>query len=322
MAFGTAAAYQPVGRLWYIVRMLPPDLAELAQSARNPQAGFFGPGSYAWRILRENTLQLAGPSAALMQIAHPQVGQGVGEHSNFKDDPVGRLKRTFIAVHKIVFGSVDNAMEAAMHSRQMHAKVKGTVPQAHGTFEAGARYHANRVDLLLWVHATLVDGAIDAHTRFIGPLEDEAKEGYYQEMKIFGRIFGIPQDKFPKRYPDFAEYYQDMIKNVLVVSPKAREISESILKGAGIYRPAEPLLRLLAAGMMPANIREGFGLPWNFPMELALDAFTAQIRRARPYTPDLVLYRHAYLRSMKRARAPLPPREGRRPPKFLKFAAT
>lgn len=287
---------------------LPPDLRELAAAAANPNHGLFGPRSYAWRLLNENTIQLAGPYAAFMQIAHPHVAQGVAEHSNNKVDPIGRLQRTFRAVHKIVFGTVDDALEAAMHSRRMHKPVQGTTPTEAGAFGRGSRYHANRSDLLLWVHATLIEGAILGHERFIGPLSRDDKFGLYEEFKIFGRCFGIPQKDYPATYADFSAYYRDMIDNQLAVSPAGREVGHDILYSSGYYKFASPLVVLLAAGMLPPRLRQEFGMPWNRAMDLAFAQVAKGYRRARKVMPREALYRSAYLRALKRVGEPLPPK--------------
>lgn len=287
---------------------LPPDLRELAASAANPRHGFFGPRSYAWRLLRENTIQLAGPYAAFMQIAHPLVAQGVAVHSNNKVDPIGRLQRTFRAVHKIVFGTVDDALEAAMHSRRMHKPVQGTMPTEAGAFTRGTRYHANRSDLLLWVHATLVEGAILGHERFIGPLSQAEKHGLYEELKIFGRCFGIPAKDYPATYAEFSLYHQDMVATTLAVSAAGREVGNDILYRSGYYKFAAPLVVLMASGMLPPRIRKEFAMPWNSAMALAFEQFSITYRRARKVMPREVLYRSAYLRALQRVGEPLPPK--------------
>lgn len=287
---------------------LPPDLRELAATVADPQAGFFGPRSYAWRLLRENTIQLGGPYAAFMQIAHPLVAEGVAVHSNNRVDPIGRLQRTFRAVHKIVFGTVDDALEAALHSRRMHKPVQGTTATEAGAYPRGTRYHANRADLLLWVHATLVEGAILSHERFIGPLSREEKFGLYDELKIFGRCFGIPLKDYPATYADFGEYYRNMIAEKLAVSAAGREVGRNILYNSGYYKYAAPLTVLAAAGLLPQHVREQFGLPWNTAMEIAFDQFSKGYRGARKLMPREALYRSAYLRALKRVGAPLPPR--------------
>jgi uncharacterized protein (DUF2236 family) len=65
----------------------------------------FGPDSMMWRINREQVVLLAGPAAAVLQVAHPQVAMGVAAHSKFRTDSIGRLNRTLEAVYFVAFGT-------------------------------------------------------------------------------------------------------------------------------------------------------------------------------------------------------------------------
>src|SRR5690606_11049679 len=57
--------------------------------------GLFGPDSVTWRIHADFPGMLAGGLSSLMlQALHPRALAGVYDHSNFRDDLVGRLRRT------------------------------------------------------------------------------------------------------------------------------------------------------------------------------------------------------------------------------------
>ncbi|HEX2941367.1 MAG TPA: oxygenase MpaB family protein, partial [Rhodopila sp.] len=63
--------------------------------------GLFGPRAVAWRVHGDVTsMMVGGISALLMQMLHPSVLAGVWDHSSFRSDMQGRLRRTarFIAV--------------------------------------------------------------------------------------------------------------------------------------------------------------------------------------------------------------------------------
>src|SRR5205085_5742513 len=113
-------------------------------------AGLFGPGSLTWRVNREGVLLLGGGRALLLQVAHPLVAAGVAQHSNYREDPFGRLFRTLDTVTTIVFGATPDAHEAAARLRRIHERVKGVA-------DDGTPYQATDHDLIMWVHATLVD---------------------------------------------------------------------------------------------------------------------------------------------------------------------
>ena len=80
----------------------------------------FGPDSMMWRINRERIALLAGPAAAVLQVAHPQVAMGVAAHSKFRTDSIGRLNRTLEAVYSVAFGTseeVERVRDGVAHAR-------------------------------------------------------------------------------------------------------------------------------------------------------------------------------------------------------------
>src|SRR5436305_11547388 len=82
-------------------------------------------GSITRRVNRENVLLLGGGRALLMQLAHPKVAAGVDEHSDFRSDPVRRLRRTVRMTMAIVFGDRETALAAARAVKQTHGKIRG-----------------------------------------------------------------------------------------------------------------------------------------------------------------------------------------------------
>src|SRR5207302_792088 len=99
--------------------------------------GLFGPGSVTWRVNREGVLLLGGGCALILQVAHPLVAAGVAEHSNYREDPWGRLYRTLDLTTKIVFGSSKTAKEASDRIKEVHGRVKGVTKESGGRYPAG-----------------------------------------------------------------------------------------------------------------------------------------------------------------------------------------
>ena len=67
----------------------------------------FSPDSMMWKINREQVVLLGGASAAVLQVAHPQVAMGVAAHSKFRSDSTGRLRRTLDSVYTVAFGTAE-----------------------------------------------------------------------------------------------------------------------------------------------------------------------------------------------------------------------
>ena len=103
-----------------------------------------------WRINREAVLLGSGPTALLLQIAHPLVAEGVAAHSDFRADPFRRLRRTLRTTMDLVFGDGASAEDAVRRLNGIHATVRGAVadPAARATTGVSA-YRALAPELLL-----------------------------------------------------------------------------------------------------------------------------------------------------------------------------
>jgi uncharacterized protein (DUF2236 family) len=246
-------------------------------------AGGFTPESAIWKVSKEWVLMLGGGRALLMQAAHPLALAGIVEHSDYRHDPWSRLSRTMAAVWTAVYGEPDEAERVGRRVRAMHAKVHGRLRTDTGPFPAGTPYDARDPELLMWVHATLVDTALLMYRTYVGPLASEEQEAYYQDMKHLARLFGTPDSAIPATLADFEAYWRSMLDGpAICVTPEARELARSVLAPPLpiVARPAWELVRLATAGFLPAKLRRGYGFTWT-PAHRALLAGSAEaVRRA------------------------------------------
>ncbi|HVL91115.1 MAG TPA: oxygenase MpaB family protein, partial [Actinomycetota bacterium] len=117
--------------------------------------GFFGPDSVSWQVHRETTVLFGGARALLMQAAHPLVIAGASATGFYERNPWARLMRTLHLTYAITFASKDEALAAAERINDVHRRVHGVDPIT------GKHYDALDPELLLWVHAVLVDSALE-----------------------------------------------------------------------------------------------------------------------------------------------------------------
>jgi uncharacterized protein (DUF2236 family) len=250
--------------------------------------GNYGPGSVAWKINRESAVMLGGARAVLMQIAHPLVAMGVSTHSSYMADPFGRAERTFVLGELLTFGSFEKARQAARSINRMHLHVHGDLPIDAGAFEKGTRYDARNPELLLWVHATLVDTLLLCYTLFIGPLTPAEQETYYQESKEVAHLLGLLPDKMPCTVNDLRQYVHDMVhSNRLVATPQARQLAHQVLfpPAPAIVRPLMHLNLQLTCALLPQPIREIYGLEWNTGRQHLFDLSARGMRVIIPRLP-------------------------------------
>ena len=254
-------------------------------------AGLFGPGSITWRVNREGALLLGGGRALILQVAHPLVGAGVAEHSNYREDPWGRLYRTLDVTTRITFGSTATAREASEALARVHTRVRGVTKEDGGRFPAGTPYEASDPELLMWVHATLVDTSLLVYERYVGHLTIAERLRYYEEQKVMGEAFGVPVDRQPATYAEFNEYVDDMLaSDSIAVTNALRDVADATLHPDMplVTRPVFEALKIATAGMLPPRLREELGLPWGPHRERLYGAGRAVLRTLVPALPGLL----------------------------------
>ncbi len=224
-----------------------------------------------WRINREAVLLVAGPTALLLQIAHPHVAEGVAQHSTFESDPWKRLHGTLTTTLDLIFGDTRRAERAIRRLNGIHAAVRGNADDAVAIAVAGLTYRALDPALLLWVQATLFRTSIEAYRAWVGPLTDEDVEVYWQETRRVGQRLGIPLSLSPVDSRAFQAYWDAMLDPTgpIHVTPTARRLSRLIVRPPlpAVPTPLVDMLALPAIGLLPPHLREAYGLPWDAPRE-------------------------------------------------------
>jgi uncharacterized protein (DUF2236 family) len=233
--------------------------------------GFYGPDSMMWRINREAVLLGAGPTALLLQIAHPMVAEGVAHHSTFETDPFKRLHGTIVTTMDLVFGDGAAAERAVRKLNGVHAAIRGPVEddQARRLAES---YRALDPELLLWVQATLIVTSVRAYRRWVAPLSRTELELFWREARSVGVRLGIPLSLSPADWPALTAYWRRMLAphGPIHVTATARRLAPMILRpplplvpGFGI-----DLLALPGLALLPKRLRQEFGIRWDSGREL------------------------------------------------------
>lgn len=215
---------------------------------------FVGPDSVSWRVFKNPvTLFIGGVAAVFMEFADPRVRSGVWEHSNFRTDPVLRLKRTGLAAMITVYGPRDMAEKMIANVSRMHSRVSGTTP-------SGQPYDGLDPELLNWVQATAGYGFLEAHNAYAWRLTDDDRDRFYREGQTAAALYGATGA--PKSLAE---------QRALFESAASRfEASDIVFEFRNIMRtaPAFPLpahfiqrtLVRAAVEIVPAPIREVLGL--------------------------------------------------------------
>jgi len=234
-------------------------------------------------ISADAILLIGGARAILLQIANPEVGHGVAEHSDFAHRPLDRLHGTLTYLYVTVYGTPDEARAVARAVGRAHAPVAGAT-------DAG---------LQLWVAATLYDTAIRVRELIYGPLADADAESLLADYAVVGTALGVPRASWPGDRAAFARYWDSA---TVEVDDVARGVASALLHPANVpwwMRALMPTVRLATAGLLSPSLRSAYGL------ELDERRYARLVRTLRIVYPRLPrLMREApmrrYLRGFRR----------------------
>lgn len=247
-------------------------------------------GSVVWRYFGDARNMLLGPSLLVLQVAHPVVGAGVLQHSNYREEPWQRLVRTYLSLSTVIYGGQRGAERETARLRRLHETIKGVDDQ-------GRRYHALNPEAYLWVHATLVQGGVDAHRTFGRPLTDAQIAEYYADMRQVGLLFGLREHHLPADWASFRAYYDERVLHRLEDNQAVWDVIDSVrhLKKplavipSFVWRPigagAGRLAHLVLIGALPEVLRDRLGLTWSPEQERRLRRVATVVRGTMAVIP-------------------------------------
>jgi uncharacterized protein (DUF2236 family) len=259
----------------------------VARIAGREDDGFFGPESVSWRVHRETTVLFGGARALLLQAAHPLVIAGARATGFYERNPWKRLERTLLLTYTLTFGTRSEALAAAERINQVHRRVKGVDPVT------GKPYEGLDPDLLLWVHAVLVESALRFEALTVGALDDAGRQRFHEEQMLAAEMLLLPRDRIPPTVGELREYVRGVVASGdLVVTDAARTVA-SLFHDPPKDAEWRPVLRGVAwwaFGSLPEPLRSGYGFRMTPAKAVAMRASLRALRLGRPLIP--LRYRH------------------------------
>ena len=223
---------------------------------RNPpgEPSSLDPDSMHWKVFKNPVaMAVGGIAAVLLEFADARIRSGVWDHSIYKQDPIGRSKRTGVAAMVGVYGPRRAAERVIQGVTNMHARVGGTTPK-------GEAYRALDVDLLDWVSATAAYGFLTAYDRFVEYVPEADRLRYYAEAAPGAKLYGVEHS--PMSTKDFFE-----MMNRLVHRFEPHPINEEFLAIIQSGQAAPDIPKYLSRAMgrasvslLPRIVRDKLGL--------------------------------------------------------------
>ncbi|WP_448585505.1 oxygenase MpaB family protein [Thermaurantiacus sp.] len=212
-------------------------------------------GSPAFDIHADVTVMMIGGIASLLlQMLHPRALAGVWDHSNFRQDMGGRLRRTAAFIAVTTFGPRAQAEAAIARVNAIHGRLGGTLPD-------GTPYRADEPETLAFVGVVEALAFLKAWRRYRDPLMPPARQDrYVADMGSIARRLGanpVPETKAG------AEALLRAFRPELRVDSRTREVCRLLLSApppAPALAPAHRLIVEAAIDLLPPWARGLHGL--------------------------------------------------------------
>jgi uncharacterized protein (DUF2236 family) len=249
-----------------------------------------GEDSVTWRFVSDVRLQLVMLYPLLLQVAHPTVGAGVRDFSDFEQRPWDRLLRTIDYVSLLVYGG-DRAPAAGRRLRELHKNFRGVRAD-------GERYSALEPRAYAWVHATLIATYVDGHRHFGRPMRPDQVERFYREYRGLGRLIGVREGDLPRDWAGFREYFDSVVANELARSDSTDRVVRAVrvripappgVPGAVWLAARIPTARAIwvgSIGLMAPALRRRLGIRWTPLDRLAFRGLGLMTRSSEPVLPE------------------------------------
>ena len=234
----------------------------------------FDPATIVWRVHGDvTTMMVGGVAALLLQMLHPAVLAGVWDHSNFRTDMLGRLRRTARFIAMTTYGAREEAEATIARVRGIHDKVDGALPD-------GTPYRAGDPKLLAWVHVSEATSFLDAWIRYSEPAMSLAdQDRYFAEFARIPEALGA--DPVPRSRAE-ANALIAAMRPDLIADGRTREVAGLVLNQPARSLPAGPVQAITfqaAVDLLPEWARAMHGLSASRLTRLLVEAGTFGIAR-------------------------------------------
>lgn len=243
--------------------------------------GLFGPGSASWKIWSHPAaIPGVARSFVLDMTGSPQGAAAMEEHSFYRQDPLGRFRRTMHYFYSLVYGDTAEVTAANQRLRRLHRRIEGTEPMT------GRHYAALDPFLQLGTMVNTWHSVYYAYEMLGGRPTHEDEEAFFAEGLVACAALGLERDPVlasaerhgvdlslvPDDLPVTREDYRRLwaaTRHLTVVTNQTRAALEAILTprrpdnrpGTVALFAAYPLMGRVALALVPRHIRNTAGLP-------------------------------------------------------------
>ena len=251
-----------------------------------------GPDSLVFQRFLDDKGLMIGGTTLLMQVAHPAVGAGVAQHSNFQAEPWRRLYGTLMSISTIVYARDDKAVAEVNRLREMHRTIRGLD-------ESGHKYSALQPGPWAWVHATLAWAVIRLNELSGTAFTAAEADAYWRDWLDVGTLLGVRPGDLPATWPEAERYFASTAAELFRDNRSVRDVAVAIktfpaprgLRWLGpiwrglIARPLGGMAYVVMIGGLPDGVAAQIGLTLTDREQRRFDRIMRVVRVVMRVTP-------------------------------------
>ncbi len=234
---------------------------------------------------------VAAAANVVMQLGRPGVGYGVME-SRVESGRVDRhpIKRarttlTYLAVANKGSDAQKTALRRAIN--RAHAQV-------YSTAESPVKYNGFDKDLQLWVAACLYKGGVDFFRTFVGEMDDETADRYYNDSIGLATTLQVPPEMWPADRHAFEKYWEESLDEVHIDDAVRKYLYPIAALHPGFRLPGpvqqvyDSIGLMITGGFLPQRFRDEMRLPWDSRRQAQFDLTMTVLRTVNDLLPKFV----------------------------------
>lgn len=254
-----------------------------------------GPESVTWKHFAATPGIFLAGTGLLLQVAHPVVGAGVLEHSDFRRHPWRRAWNTHVSTLRFVYGMGNGAHAEGRRLLELHKQIKGVD-------QRGRRYHALNPQAYAWVHLTLAKFMVDTAATFGTPMTESELETMWTEFRAIGAALGIKGRHLPATWRQTEELFEKTVHDTLEANQSTTDVLQALTRPTKPSRflpdplwwlvatPAGKLVRLTTVGTLPPVLRQRMNLTWTERDQRRLELLARLVRGVHRRLPEPLRY--------------------------------
>ncbi|KNG90124.1 hypothetical protein ANOM_002106 [Aspergillus nomiae NRRL 13137] len=182
--------------------------------------------------------------ANILVNSHPQIAQGVQNHSYFRTNPTSRIYYSLLYIQ----GVCGTPEERNCVSRIVNKAHRGV---------RGRNYNAMDPKQQLWVASCFFVATLTVQETFFGLLDEQLTEALYQDASRFGTSLQMPLEMWPESIHKFWEYWNHEIRH-FEATPAVLSVARDVLYPHNLplwILVASPILRIFTIHWLPEAYR-------------------------------------------------------------------